>query len=85
MTGASREAADALWVMDADGGNAVAVADAGVVAYTWSDTSGALAYVTGNPHSQNPTLYLWVAQIGGAPRLVAEMSEPAVSWRKHGL
>ncbi|MEZ4664267.1 MAG: hypothetical protein R2911_42595 [Caldilineaceae bacterium] len=85
LAGANRDAADALWVMDADGRNAVAVADVGVVAYAWSDTSDTLAYITGNPDSENPTLYLWVTQIGQAPRLVAEVSEPSVSWRTQGL
>ena len=84
LAGGNHESADALWVMDADGRNAMVVVDAGVVAYEWSGSSNTLAYITGNADSQNPTFYLWVTQIGKAPKLVAEVNEPTVSWRVQG-
>lgn len=81
LTGPDGENGHALWVMDADGQNAFGVAEAGVVAYSWSPEGDMLAYITGNADLPNPTLYLWVTQMGQMPRLVAEVGEPALSWR----
>lgn len=70
----------AVWMIDSDGENLAQITEPGVLAFSWSVDGRSVAYVTGNLQAQPQSLYLWTIEIGGSPKLIAEISEPHISW-----
>ncbi|MEZ4713215.1 MAG: DnaJ domain-containing protein [Caldilineaceae bacterium] len=69
-----------LWVVDIDGQNLEQITESGCLSYSWSPDGLYIAFTTGNLESDSPTLYLWIMQLGKEPKVVAEISNPTVSW-----
>lgn len=69
-----------LWIMSAAGEAPARITTSGCIAYAWSPDGTRLAYITGNPHAQPPTLYLWTVLPDTEPRLIAEVNHGHVGW-----
>lgn len=70
----------ALWLVDSQGGQETLVSPA-CVAFAWSPDGRWLAYVTGDPQSASPLLYLWLIAPGAQPTLLAEIGAPTIAWK----
>ncbi len=75
-----------LWVMDAQGGGRVKLADGqfGIGGHTWSRDGRMIAYVDGRPEGENIVSELWVMNSDGSGklRLAEDASQP--SWSPEG-
>ena len=72
-----------LWVTDADGSGLTRLTTMGCLDYFWSPDDRYIAYITGNADSESPILFLWVVEVSnGQSTLVAEISEPHVTWAR---
>lgn len=70
----------ALWVTDINGQNPEQITQPGILTYAWSLDGSEIAYITGRLHTQPPTLYLWRMSLDGDETLIAEVSEPHITW-----
>lgn len=69
-----------LWIMSAAGDAPSRITTSGCIAYAWSPDGTRLAYITGNPQAQPPTLYLWTVQPNAEPHLIAEVNHGHIGW-----
>ena len=70
-----------LWVISVASDALRRLTTAGCPDYGWAPVGNRLAYITGNASVSSPLLYLWMVTPATDPHLVAEVSEPRVSWR----
>ncbi len=80
---ASDGSATNLWLSNADDSGPMRLTTLGCLDFFWSPDDRYIAYITGSRESASPVLFLWVLEINnGQSTLVAEISEPYVTWTR---
>ncbi len=77
---------DDLWVMDAQGGGRLKLADGqwGIVEHRWSPDGTMIAYVDGRPEGENIVEELWVMRADGSGKLRLAEGASQPSWSPDG-